>query len=278
MKWYRELAGSTVVVSALFAGSAFAADMPAPAPAPAPAPPAPVFYDWTGIYAGVHAGYSWGDFKASYPGASFDADSTFGSVDIDRGPFAPTIDTDGWHGGGQIGANWQVDQWVFGLEGDISWSGADGSRWTTYEIDWDSPGPAGSFDVDATLSTDLKWFGTVRGRIGYAFDEILIYGTGGLAFARAQLGVAGNVDDADADDAGFGGRFWTSNTQTHTGWTIGAGAEAALTPNVSLKAEYLYMDFGSETYNLQFPASTVAVDGDLTQHVVRAGLNYRFSW
>lgn len=207
-----------------------AADMPMPDFAAPPAPaPAPSFYDWTGVYGGLHAGYAWGDYSASAPAL----------------PRTYSFDGDGFLAGGQIGANWQIDQFVFGIEGDLSWADMDGSTVI----------PATAL----TATGDNKWLATIRGRAGIAIENVLIYGTAGAAFTRINQGVVGVGSD----------------TNTHTGWTVGAGLEIGLTENVSVRGEYLYTDFGNKTYNLPAPVGDVRADYDA--HVLRAGINYRFN-
>lgn len=144
------------------------------------------------------------------------------------------IDDDGYVVGGYTGFNIQSGSLVFGIEGDFA-----------------------SVDLDETsggtrVETDM--IGNVRGRVGYAFDRILAYGTGGVAFANVTVG-----DGAVSDDN------W------HSGYTVGAGLEAAMTDHVLARVEYLYSDFGEETYNL-----TADTDVDLTSHTIRAGLGYKF--
>ena len=110
--------------------------------------------------------------------------------------------------------------------------------------------------------------GTVRGRLGYAMDRFLVYGTGGVAFA----GVTGNVSNVEGsgDDR--------DDDSTYTGWTIGAGAEYAVTDMISLKAEYQYADFGSEDFNFGDVggAGDLLAEGDLQMHMVKVGFNVNF--
>jgi outer membrane immunogenic protein len=209
--------------SALVAAPALAADMPTPVYTPSPvAAPSPIFYDWTGVYAGVTAGYAWGKYGMNVPSHTFSGN--------------------GFMVGGTLGSNWQVDQLVFGLEGDWSWAGMDGR----------------TAIVAPMVSAENRWFGTMRGRLGFAVDQIMLYGTGGLAFTSIK----------GFDTAGF------SSTNMHTGWTLGTGIEAGMTENVSVKVEYLYADFGNKTYNLANGPRRI----DNSSHIIRAGVNYRFSW
>jgi outer membrane immunogenic protein len=197
------------------AGQALAADLPPPvAPPPrAPAtyvPVVPVF-SWTGIYIGLNGGYN------------------FGTVS----PTAGTgFNTDGFLVGGTIGGNYQFGSFVIGIEGDGDYN----SLSTT------PPGAA----PGTTFSSD--WLATVRGRAGYAIDRLLIFGTGGAAFAPASLTGAG--------------------TTTMTGWTAGGGIEYAFTPNWTAKVEYLYVDFGSQTLG----GGTFSQ----TDNVIRGGVNFKF--
>ncbi len=123
---------------------------------------------------------------------------------VDNNPTKPS----GFVGGVQAGYNWQSGPWVFGVEGDIQATGAN--------------------DTFAPWKFSNPWFGTVRGRVGYAFNNILFYGTGGLAFGELR-----------------GETFGLSETHTKAGWTVGVGAEFGLTQNWSAKIEYLYVDLAN---------------------------------
>lgn len=138
--------------------------------------------------------------------------------------------------GGQIGYNYQlVSGMVFGAETDITVSAIDG------------PVAAGRFDAD--------YLGTLRARIGYAWDRVMLYATGGLAYAGGSVTVAG-----------------LSNDRTHYGYALGLGLEGMITPNLSVRLEYLYTDFGSRTYQTIGGPVSVGFDASL----LRAGVNYRF--
>ncbi len=142
---------------------------------------------------------------------------------------------DGGFGGGQIGVNYQfAPNWVWGVEADIAGSGQKDDF------------------LGANVKTDL--FGTARLRLGYAVDRTLVYGTGGLAWASTKFN-----DGASSDK------------QTNIGWTIGAGLEYAFAPNWTAKVEYLYADYGSDTYNVTVPTNV-----DLTTNTVKVGVNYLF--
>jgi outer membrane immunogenic protein len=143
------------------------------------------------------------------------------------------IDTNGFLVGGTIGYNLQTGVWVWGIEGDFAYSDMK--------------------DESAGVETTIPWFGTVRGRIGYAgWGNLMPYITGGAAFAKMEV------------DAGAGG----SDSDTKVGWTLGAGLEYALWSNWSVKLEYLYADLGS--------FDIAGADVDFKAHIVRGGINYRF--
>ena len=145
------------------------------------------------------------------------------------------ISADGWNGGVFAGYNVQNGSVVYGAEADIGYSDANGTLGTT--------------DAKQT------GFGSLRGRVGYAFDPLMIYGTGGLAVTGAEIS-----DGADSD------------TNVHLGWTVGAGAEALITDNVFGRLEYRYSDYASKDYNLG--GSTVS--SGFSAHSVNAGIGVKF--
>ena len=132
----------------------------------------------------------------------------------------------------QAGYNWQHSQLVLGVETDVQWSDAE--------------------DVVGPLKFGNTWFGTLRGRLGYAMNNVLIYGTGGLAYGGVELT--------------SGGR---SQSQTEFGWTLGLGAEVGLTQNWTAKVEYLYFDLTNHRY---FTGTSHGLESSL----LRAGVNYKF--
>ena len=203
----KTIGAMTLAAVAAASGAAAAADLPR-GPTPYYSQPAP-YYNWSGLYAGVNAGYEWGHVTSS------------------------NIDPSGIAGGGQVGYNWQNGQFVFGGETDIQASAAD--------------------DTFAPWKFSNPWFGTLRGRAGFALNNILFYGTGGLAYGdlRAELG-----------------RF--AETQTLAGWTLGAGMEVGFTSNWSAKIEFLHTNIGNASFTL-----TGASNG-MQSNMLRFGVNYRF--
>src|SRR5262245_4819901 len=139
----------------------------------------------------------------------------------------------GFAGGVQAGYNWQVGQAVFGGEADLQVSAAE--------------------DTFAPFTFSNPWFGTVRGRAGYAFDNVLLYATAGLAYGRGRLEIPG-----------------LSETRTHLGWAGGGGVEIGLTPDWSAKAEYLFIGLSDKTYVVS------GINSGIDSHLVRAGVSYRF--
>jgi outer membrane immunogenic protein len=240
-------------------GSASAADLPRKAPMAAPVV-APV-YNWTGFYIGVHAGYAWTDSDSgvAFPGAL----AAFG-VPFDA--FGFSHDSDGFLFGGQIGFNYQVANWVFGVEADLSWTDISGGFGPV-------PLTTGGVPLAGTAFSsayDMEWFGTLRGRLGFAANNLLLYVTGGLAW--------GDIDVATATTAG--GVTWAGGGGgTEVGWTIGAGVEWGFAPNWSLKLEYLYYDLDDVTLTVAGPAPVTTVSTyDNDGHIVRLGVNYRFGF
>ena len=148
---------------------------------------------------------------------------------VDNNPSKPS----GFVGGVQAGYNFQNGPFVFGVEGDIQATGAE--------------------DTFAPWKFSNPWFGTLRGRAGYAFSNVLFYGTAGLAFGELR-----------------GQTFGWAESHTTAGWTIGAGAEVGLAPNWSAKLEYLYIDLSTSQFAI------TGVSNGYSASVVRAGVNYRF--
>jgi outer membrane immunogenic protein len=191
--------------------AAQAADMPIKSPYYKGAPRSVIaYYNWTGFYAGINGGYAFGNSDWTSPAVSN----------------KPT----GFLAGATIGYNWQAGAIVYGLEGDWAWSNVKDSV---------ACGPTAT----GTCQTEQKWFGTARGRIGYAFDRWLPYLTGGAAFA--------NIEATNTNPAPRG-----SASSTQIGWTAGAGLEYAIIGNWTAKIEYLYADLGS--FDCGAPCSAVA--------------------
>ena len=290
----------------LAAAQATAADLGPRRSAPPPAvykaaPAVMAMYNWTGFYAGGNIGYSWGkaDTDVSVPGfpilASITGLGATVPVDIPGGAFSESLKPKGVIGGGQVGWNSQLGNWVFGLEADWQASGQQDNRSRTDTSTFTTIITLPLFDVTATSATtleaQLKWFGTVRGRIGYAWDSVLIYGTGGLAYGRFDVSgvntvggtivcvLAALVCVAPAPMTLFSQTTTLNSSKNKAGWALGGGVEgAAFLPNWTWKAEYLYLDFGKFDQAFATPGGGLATTSThATDHVVRFGVNYRFA-
>jgi len=265
-------AGGAVIASTLagtLAGmaAASAADMAPRMYSKAPAPAA-IVYEWTGVYIGGNVGYSWG--------RSGNTETISNSV-TGATVLAATSrnDANGVIGGGQIGYNWQAQNWLFGLEADLQGSDEKGS--TSFLC---VACGNGRDDITSTLTQKLNWFGTARGRVGVLVTPtVLLYGTGGLAFGEVSTG--GSISGATnlAPLLAFQG-----TSSTRTGWTAGAGVEGRIAGNWSAKLEYLYMDLGTVSSGpiattIVVPLRTnagVSYSSHFTDNILRVGVNYRF--
>ncbi|MEJ1160733.1 outer membrane protein [Prosthecomicrobium sp. N25] len=224
---------AALLVFGMSAGAACAADLSRPAPV---APAAPAYpetiaaygFNWTGAYVGANVGYRWLDDKAS--GAA-------GRANLNSGSAA---------GGLQAGYLFQTGPMVYGAELDATY----GRNSKSANV------PGGRIDAA------MDWQGSARGRLGFAFDRVLVYGTGGVAVANF-------------DSDGHGGGKTATNSDTRVGWTAGGGLEYALSKNVSLRGEYLYSDFGRNS--VSYPGTGLGGSKqDLTSHLARLGVNFKF--
>jgi outer membrane immunogenic protein len=261
------VAGALVAAGMLTCSSAIAADLASP-----PEVPAAVAYDWTGFYVGVHGGYGFGDANVADP-----AIELFDVLTLGLTGDVAEYDIDGFLGGVQAGAQIQHGMWVLGVEGDIAWSGVEGDD-ELFNAQ-DIIGIAEPDDFRFGLQTDIEWLATFRARAGVTFDRFLVYATGGLALADINSGFSASSNgfslgliDVDPFSVSF------EDSKTHLGWTAGAGVEAMITENISVKAEYLYVDLGEEEYDVTIIPSFLDVQGDvdIQLHTVKVGLNYRF--
>ncbi len=232
--------------------TAFAADLTPVYKAPPIVSPA---YDWSGFYAGLNAGYSWG--RAPY-------DYSVGGV-----PAASnTLKPESFIGGAQLGYNFQSGAFVFGVETDFAWR--DGTAATNVAA------PNG---LDTTTFRDEQgWVGTVRPRAGIAANNWLFYGTGGFAYGWLKQGYT------ESRPSVAGASRTVTDAEIHTGWTAGGGVEFASSNRWSLGLEYLYQDLGKTTLSqpgqvisgVAFPPSSTSFED--RSHVLRAKLNVKFGW
>jgi outer membrane immunogenic protein len=228
------------VLASVAAGSAIAADLPSRNAPPPMLSPAPV-YNWSGFYVGGNAGVGWAN-----GGNVTVHDPVLGSKSINVSSHS------GFIGGGQIGYNFQAGEFVYGLETDIQWADV-GSK-----VNW---GPYGRLGVSTGGSGG--YFGTLRGRAGYAIDRTLLYLTGGLAYG------------------GLNSSPLTGNAGSNVGYALGGGVEYAFTQNWTAKLEALYINLSNGNAKtiyvtnggLVYPISASNGNGG---GVVRVGVNYKF--
>lgn len=190
----------------------------------------PIF-TWTGVYIGLVGGYNWGSSDWSIEGERF-----------------ASLNPNGWNFGGTLGYNYQfTNNVVLGIETDISWSGAKDSVFC--------------FSVDFNCEIKSQWFGTLRPRLGYAFDHFLPYITGGAAYGNLKLTEHNNVTGVSFSDS-----------TTRFGWAAGVGMEYAFTDQWTGKLEYLHTDLGNDNFLIDGSI----VRGDWSADGVRVGVNYKF--
>jgi len=261
-------------LAGLIGGPALAADMRPP--------PAPVeLFTWSGAYVGVNLGSGWRqpvDFVTTMPSCTDLTTCVF--VDPDTG-LASALGTgrstraSGATGGFQAGYNYQFGAAVAGVE--LDWE---------YFKRTSSLGPNAGLMSDINLGLPLlvsnevasTWLATIRGRLGFAWDRLLLYGTGGVAFTDVRY-----TQTVTTSLLITGATVVNVVTETKSGVTVGGGAEYALWNNLTLRAEYLYAQFtgvsGTSVLQFQNFSNPVAGStGNLHDHIVRVGLNYKFGY
>jgi outer membrane immunogenic protein len=298
------------LVSIISLGS-FSSAMAADLAVKASPPPAVAVYNWTGWYAGLNAGGIWPNSDAvthsavagpCFPGVG---GCTPGVPGTDAGTTLAAGSTfnaglgngAGFIGGGQFGYNWQFNgRGVAGFEADIAWTSQNKNA--AFASSTVFPGIAGTAEAyNATISSHLDYFGTVRGRLGFlAVPSFLLYGTGGLAYGGVRSSTVENVlvtppaSCAGVVCAGAGGG---SFSDTRVGWTAGAGGEWMFAPNWSAKLEYLYYDLGRANYptalsqvcngagcffnGVVFGSTTGTTSLRFTGSIARVGVNWHFN-
>ena len=228
---------ATLAAMVFFAGPASAADFAMPMRAP---PPLPIFC-WTGFYIGADLGYAWGkDTTTEYLTAS----NTFTG-------FNPSYNINSALGGLYAGYNYQIGSAVLGVESDVDVARMRGG--------FTDPVVGGAGD------TRLDWQGSLRGRLGFAADKVLIYGTGGLAFADISHTYTNLFSGVAETTSGL-----------RTGWTAGAGIEVAVMSNWLVRAEYRYTDYRPYRYDsvTSFPGFTGQQEPRFS--AMRVGAAYKF--
>lgn len=226
----------TAVAVIGFASIASAADMPVKAPVVVPA------FSWTGCYLGGSFGGIWGakDITSDFP-------NTGGRIESQKISYSNAT------AGGYLGCNYQTGAWVWGIEGDANWARVN------------REGMVDIVNLDEFYRTTMNWYGSVRGRLGFASGLWHFYGTGGVAFSDQY------VEFLNYTDATRTVLQEREGQKVKTGWTAGAGVERALSGNWIVRTEYLYYDFGTTRFT-----SAELAEARSRFHVVRLGLSYKF--
>jgi outer membrane immunogenic protein len=222
----------------------------------------PLAYDWSGLHVGITGG---GAFDGHDPGFSYENVDAASQAVL---PHGADLTSKGGLVGGEIGYDIETGGWVFGVEGDVSWTNFGDSTTRIVEENTSIGLPP------LTFATNYKmdWISTVRGRIGIPFDDFLIYGTGGLAVGDVSMNTTVTVGDPPM------GQLAGSKNETKAGWTLGGGAEYALCENITVKAEALWFDLGSISLNASNPniVQSLDVDQKIEGVIARAGIGYKF--
>ena len=246
-----------IVLATTIAGPVLAADMTMPFKAPAYAPA----FSWTGTYVGANVGGIWGTFDVS-PAST---NNLNGAV---VAPGAMSINNSSLIGGVQAGYNWQIGQWVLGLEQDYQFTGLKQTATIA--------APSGPFLAGDSWSVKTDYLAATRAKVGMAWDRTLVYAAGGL-----ETGMFDVTSTYRARAGGSPALGFTDANKLHFGFNVAAGIDYAITNNVFLGIEYRYVDLGKETYNLgaftpgggaaQMVSSTV----NLRASEVTARLNFK---
>ena len=209
-----------------------------------PFAPAPASFDWTGLYAGVNVGYGGGGEQYDYDVVNLG----IGGYDTQR--------NNGIVGGGQIGYNYAIyNSFIAGVEADFDGTSIAGSAVL------DQPA------IYARLSSRMDYFGTVRGRLGYAFDRVMLYATGGFAYANMTTNVYAPNNGINDQVSHF-----------HVGYAVGGGFEYAVTNNITLRAEYLRLAYDVKLGGGNDPWQMYHLQERPTENIVRAGVNYKLDF
>jgi outer membrane immunogenic protein len=276
----RLLATATILTLGL--AGAHAADL-APAPRYVKAPPAAVgpAWNWSGFYIGADVG---GVAQTSNGVSNFfqlSEEGEEGGSGSANNPQSQSPSSSAVIGGVHAGYNWQISNWVLGVEGDWQWTSAKSSF--CRQTDDGSLPCSDNNRGFLTINGETRGIGTIRGRLGYAFDRVMVYGTGGVAFvdvrdsitADCRVQGCGNNGNSNLTSADFSG--------VKTGWVAGAGLEWMVTQNWILRSEYLHIDAGTTTNTLNLDPANCS-DGSCgaswshgnRYDIGRVGLSYKF--
>jgi outer membrane immunogenic protein len=253
MRMTRTTFAAALAASTIAVGAAQAADIPRGSPPPPVVQALPIF-TWTGFYVGLNGGYIFETGKSTITGTP-----GLLATGLTPGP-AKTLG-EGYTIGAQAGYNYQIGAFVAGIEADINY------------VDLGKTVVSTAGGLSTTLTQNTSYLATLRGRLGVAFDRVLIYGTGGLAMGDL---------DATTSLSGLGAAWTGTKSEVKFGYAVGAGLEYAITNNLSAKLEYLYYDLGKQDFASPQIAGAVIAGVSATTRaenkgsIARIGLNYRF--
>jgi outer membrane immunogenic protein len=256
--------------------------------------------NWSGFYIGANAGYGWGNAgnNLTISDGPAPASCHFCSVPIGAGGIggndlglaqaagSTNISPSGFVGGFQLGYNWQRSNWVYGIETDFQFFDQRHTVNSTasYPTNFGAGFCTGAACLgNFTNSVTADWLITIRPRVGYVWNNALIYGTAGLAISRFSFSQTYSDNIFTAFVPGVGGTESASASATRVGWTVGAGFEYAVATNWSAKLEYLYVRFDGlnangvlgDAFPADFAHFTNSIDHFAT-NIVRVGFNYKF--
>ena len=265
-----------------------------------PAAGQPVAQMWTGFYVGGNIGYGWGDVGANPSIPGFVIPGAFGNFPPVPG-FAASggFEPRGAFGGGQVGWNFQTGNWVFGVEADLQGAHLVSSQSASAPFAFlGGGGTAVIGSSSADFEARLDWFGTVRGRVGFAAQNFLFYATGGFAYGGVKVSGANDLTGtyfgggpvACLPGCPVTGHLDFTGRRTQIGWALGGGVEGKTwISNLTWKLEYLYLDLGSASVSVPYGGTlvssfgtsalsgVVSYDQRMTEQIIRVGLNYRFA-
>ena len=274
-----------VLIAIIGSTPAMATDLPRPqmaykAPVVAPAPVS----TWEGFYVGGHVGYGWDPANATFSPSTYATailgplGGPFVDTGPDSGPIALAVHPKGWLGGAQFGYNWQRQSLVLGAEADISGSNIRGSTSAPFFVNGTEGGDLAGFTGNVGLQQKLDYFGTIRGRLGWANDTLLLYATGGLAWGHVTttfntFGITENTPGmfTAAQLAALQNGGYASASDIRWGYAVGTGFEWMVARNWSVKGEYLFVNLGGHD-TLVIPGGVA--NSDLSVNIARVGFNY----
>jgi outer membrane immunogenic protein len=213
--------------------------------------------NWSGLYIGLNGGYGWGDTDVQHP-TEFDGGAIFNYRSFQS-------DDEGWLGGGQVGYNFQRGQFIFGAEADLQ-----GTDIHTHKIFRRSIFEDAGSSFNTVAEAELETFGTVRGRLGYAFNEVfMLYATGGYAWGDVES----KLSFPNAD--GTPNPFHDKDGDTTDGFAVGGGAEWMLARNFTARIEYMHLELDDDKRFL-IAGDTYKWDEEIQVDLIRVGINYKF--